>query len=97
MKNLIVILLILSCCTGACWKPNNGIVQSQPIVQYVVQGYYVTVQPVVHQIVWVPVAETRVEYKPMMVSVPSNYYSSNVVYCDPYWGQAHNNWVRYNY
>lgn len=94
--NKLIVLILLSCCMGACWKQKNIVYPSQPVVQYVAPNYLVPIQqPVISQVVWVPVAETRVEYRPIVI-VP-NFYAPGVIYYEPYGEQSYNNWIRYNY
>ena len=99
MKNIAKIgclVLVVFCCAGAgpCWlKHQQPVVVQNPMV-YGYQYQYVPV--IVQERAFVPVVETRVEYRPVVSQFflnYSHYYvapSYNYVY-------TYGGWVRYNY
>jgi len=100
--NKIILAAIIFCGMGACWKQPQNVYVNQiatPVpVQYYNINYYAPIQYVIPQIVWVPVAEVRLDYRPIVVPYGDGYYygynmGNNYV---PY--DARNNaWIRYNY
>lgn len=100
--NKIILAIIVVCGMGACWKQPQNVYTNQiaaPVpVQYYNINYYAPIQYTTPQIVWVPVAEVRVDYRPVVVSYGGGYYydynmgSSYVPY-----DTRNNVWIRYNY
>lgn len=102
--NKIILAIIVFCGVGACWKQPQNVYVNQTAttvpVQYYNINYYAPIQYATPQIVWVPVAEVRVDYRPIVVPYGCGgyyYYDYSVGNGYVPYDTRNNVWIRYNY